>query len=135
MDMEFILTATGLGYLKTGSNLLQRDLGGRAMDRPLYMASGGAALPHHIVAVLLWPVIRVVRGGAGITPLRTLAFCALEWAFMAMISAGLLFVAGLFSEELMMQALIVLGIYSLLLVSAILASPPEMPRLAFCGQQ
>jgi hypothetical protein len=118
--MDFVLVATALGYLKTGSNLLQRDLGGRAMDRPLYMASGSAALPHHIIAVMLWPVIRLVRRAPGISPLRTLVFCALEWAFMAVISAGLLLVAGLFSEGLMTQALIVLGIYGLLLGSAVL---------------
>jgi hypothetical protein len=69
--------------------------------------------------MLLWPVIRLARRAPGITPLRTLAFCALEWAFMAMLSAGLLLVAGLFSEELMMQALIVLGLYAALLVSGL----------------
>jgi hypothetical protein len=121
MNMDFVLVATGLGYLQAGSNLLQRDLGGTAMNRPLYMASGGAAPPHHIFAILLWPVIRVIRRGPGISPLRTLTFCALEWAFTTMLSAGLLFVTGLFSEELATQALIVLGLYGVMLIGTVLA--------------
>jgi len=119
MNKDFVLVAIGLGYLQAGSNLLQRDLSGSAMNRPLYMASGGAALPHHIFAALFWPVIRVVRRGPSISPLRTLTFCALEWAFTAILSAGLLFVAGLFSEELMTQVLIVLGVYGLMLVGTL----------------
>jgi hypothetical protein len=121
MEIDFVLVAIGLGYLKTGSNLLQRDLGGRAMNRPLYMTRGSAALPHHIVAILLWPVIRVMRRAPGISTMRTVVFCALEWAFMAMISAGLLAVAGLFVEEVMTQALIVLGLYGFLLLASFAA--------------
>ena len=121
MDMDFVLVTIGIGYLQAGSNQLRQDLSGAAMNRPLYMASGSAALPHHIIAVLLWPVIRVVRRQPEVSPLRTLAFCALEWALMAIISAGLLGAAGLFSEELMTQALIVLGVCSLMLVATIVA--------------
>jgi hypothetical protein len=61
----------------------------------------------------------VTRRATGVTPLRTLAFCALKWTFLTILSAGLLFAAGLFTEELTTLALTVLGLYGVMLVGAL----------------
>jgi hypothetical protein len=60
--MALILFAIGLGYLQAGSNLLQRDMSGSALNRPLYANGSASPLPHYAIAVLAWPLIRMYRG-------------------------------------------------------------------------
>lgn len=119
--MDFIFFAIGLGYRQTGSNLLRRDLCSGVLNQPLYMHSGGARLPHHIFAALLWPTIRLARRSPRSSMLRTLTFCALEWAFAAILSGILMAAASLFTDEVANRALIVLGLYAFLLLGALLA--------------
>jgi hypothetical protein len=48
--MDLFLLANGLGYLRAGSNLLQRNLSVPVMNRPLYMHSDASPFPHYAVA-------------------------------------------------------------------------------------
>jgi hypothetical protein len=50
--MALILFAIGLGYLQAGSNLLQRDMSGSALNRPLYANGSASPLPHYTIAIL-----------------------------------------------------------------------------------
>jgi hypothetical protein len=113
--MDLILIAIGLGYLQTGSNLLQRDLSGSALNRPLYANGSASPLPHYAIAVLAWPLIRLVRRPYGSSPLRTLIYCSLEWLFMAILSGFLMLGVGLFTASTINQALVLLGAYAFVL--------------------
>jgi hypothetical protein len=108
--MDLILFAIGLGYLQTGSNLLQPDLSGSALNRPLYANGSASPLPHY--AILAWPLIRLARRPYGTSPLRTLIYVVMEWLFMAIMSAFLMFGVSLFTASTINQALVVLGAYA-----------------------
>jgi hypothetical protein len=113
--MNLILFAIGLGYLQAGSNLLQRDLCGPVLHRPFYANGSASPLPHYAMAVLAWPIVRLARRGYGTSPLRTLAYCALEWLAMAILSLALMLFIGLFTGSAINQALVVLGGYAFVL--------------------
>ena len=120
--MDFVLFAIGLGYLQAGSNQLRRDLGGGVLNQPIYMHAGRARLPHYIFAVLLWPTIRLVRrSAAGSSMLRTPSFCALEWAFAAILSGVLMVAVGLFPDKVATRVLVVLELYGFALAGRLLA--------------
>jgi hypothetical protein len=113
--MDLILLAIGLGYLQAGSNLLQRDLSGPVMNRPFYADGKASPLPHYAIAILAWPLIRLARRPYGSSPLRTLAYCALEWVAMAILSALLMRFVDLFTASTINQGLVVLGGYAFVL--------------------
>ena len=114
--MDFILFAVGLGYLQVESNLLQRDMSGAAMNRPLYMSSGASRFQHYAFTILLWPLIRLVHRPRGRSPLRTLGYCALELGFMAIISAMLMGAVSLLTGNVAAPALVVLVLYAFVLL-------------------
>jgi hypothetical protein len=107
--MDLILIAIGLGYLQTGSNLLQRDLSGSALNRPLYANGSASPPPLYAIAILAWPLIRLTRRPYGSSPLRSLIYGGLEWLAMAILSGFLMFGASLFTASTINQALVVLG--------------------------
>jgi hypothetical protein len=113
--MELVLFAIGLGYLQTGSNMLQRDLSGSTLNRPLYANGSASPLPNYAIAILAWPIVRLARRPYGTSPLRTLIYCALEWAAMAILSGFLMLGVGLFTDNIVNQALVVLGGYAFVL--------------------
>jgi hypothetical protein len=113
--MDLILFAIGLGYLQAGSNLLQRDLCGPALHRPLYANGNASPLPHYAIAVLAWPIARLARRRINTSSLRTLIYCALEWLAMTVLSLALMLFIGLFTTSTINQALVVLGGYAFVL--------------------
>jgi hypothetical protein len=113
--MDLILFAIGLGYLQTGSNLLQRDLSGLALNRPLYANGSASPLPHYAIAILAWPIVRLARRPYGSSPIRTLIYCSLEWLAMAILSGFLMFGVRLFTASTINQALVALGGYAFVL--------------------
>ena len=113
--MDFVLLALGLGYLQVGSNMLQRDMSGVAMNRPLYTSSGAAQFKHYAFTILLWLPIRLARRPRGSSLVRTLAYCAIELGFMAITSAVLMAAVSLFAGNVAAQALCVLGLYAFVL--------------------
>jgi hypothetical protein len=113
--MALILFAIGLGYLQAGSNLLQRDMSGSALNRPLYANGGASPLPHYAIAILAWRLIRLAHRPRGSSPLRTLIYCALEWLLLAILSGFLMHGVGLFTTSTISQALVVLGLYAFVL--------------------
>ena len=110
--MDFILFAVGLGYLQVGSNLLQRDMTGVAMNRPLYMSSGASQFQHYAFTILLWPLIRLAHRPRGSSPPRTLGYCAIQVGFIAIVSAMLMAAVSLLTGNVAAQALFVLGLYA-----------------------
>lgn len=92
--------------------MLQRDLSGSVLNRPLFLNSGGPQLSHHAIAILAWPVVRVARRRYGSSPLRILIYCFFEWAAMAVLSGFLMLGVGLFTGSLVNQALILLSGYA-----------------------
>ena len=113
--MNFILFAIGLGYLQVGSNTLQRDMIGAAMNRPLYMSSGASLLQHYALAILRWPLLRLARRPRGSSPLCTLGYCAIEVGLMAIVSAMLMMAVSVFTGNVAAPALYVLALYALVL--------------------
>ena len=49
------------------------------------------------------------------SPLRTLIYCALEWIAMAIFSVILMLAIGLFTDNVVNQALVVLSLYAFVL--------------------
>ncbi len=86
--MDFFLMAVALGYLQTGTNHLNRDLTGGALNRPFYASAAGSKLPGYAFTLLLWPVLRFMRRAPGIPATRTLAFASIEWGFCTVLSAA-----------------------------------------------
>jgi hypothetical protein len=113
--MDLILFVIGLGYLQAGSNRLQRDLSGPALNRPLYANGNASSLPHYAIAILAWPIVRLARRRYGSSPLRTLIYCVMEWLFMAVLSGFLMLSVGLFTDNVVNQTLVVLGGYAFVL--------------------
>jgi hypothetical protein len=113
--MALILFAIGLGYLQTGRNMLQRDLSGSVLNRPLYAKGNASLLPHYAIAILAWPIVRLARRPYGTSPLGTLIYCALEWLAMIILSGFLLLGIGLFTDSILNQALVLLSGYAFVL--------------------
>jgi hypothetical protein len=113
--MDLILFAISLGYLQTGSSMLQRDLSGSVLNRPLHANNNASPLPHYAIAILAWPIVRLARRRYGSSPLRTLIYCAMEWLAMAILSGFLMLSVGLLTDSNLNQALVVFGGYAFVL--------------------
>ncbi|MBC8049866.1 MAG: hypothetical protein H7X92_06945 [Chitinophagales bacterium] len=105
-----------------GSNVLHRDMTLGALSRALYMLQPASArAPQYLFTLLLWSVTRLMRGARETPAITALAFATMEWAAAVVWAVVVMLLVGIFTNDLMTEALVVIGIWAFMLLGTFLA--------------